>query len=145
MGLKYKEGLRLVSKDCGEFQTKKVGQNYLVMNGKKIFEFATDILTEAVHDVLEGTKYKFKDVDAIVPHGANIRIINVAEEGLRKKGFKGKICTNLDMVGNISTASVPIATDDTIKKGNIKNGDLVVYVAFGAGLTWGASLARLYF
>ncbi|MEK6925880.1 MAG: beta-ketoacyl-ACP synthase 3 [Nanoarchaeota archaeon] len=117
-------------------------QNYLVMNGKEVFKFATVAMKEAIHKVLEGTGYEVKDLDAIIPHGANIRITDAAKKGLEQKGFKGVVYTNLERYGNTSTASIAIAHDEAIEKEIIKKGSLYIIVGFGAGLTDGAILVR---
>lgn len=141
LALEYKEGKKLVwSSSSEKFKTYRHTQNYLVMNGKEVYRFATRVMRDAVNDVLQGTNYSLGDVDRIIPHGANIRIIEAAEKGL--KGFKGEIYTNLDRYGNTSTASVPIAAEEAIRLGIIKDGMLVINVAFGAGFTYGANLYR---
>ena len=127
-----------------KFGVRRVEQNYLVMNGKPVFKFATRVMRHAVHEVLKGTGYSLEDVDVIIPHGANKRIIDVADNGLRKKGFKGTIYTNLEKFGNTSTGSVPLAANEAHEKGLIKGGSLVVNVAFGAGFTYGANLYRAF-
>lgn len=117
--------------------------DYLIMNGREVFRFATTIMRKAVHDVLHKSgKYELSDVDVIIPHGANIRIIDAANEELVNKGFKGTVYTNLDRFGNTSTASIPIAAAEAIEKGIIKENSLVINVAFGAGFTYGANLYK---
>lgn len=143
LALERKEGKKLVwSNTSGKFKTYRHTQNYLIMNGKEVYKFATRVMREAVHDVLQGTKYSLEDVDMIIPHGANIRIIDAANKGLLEKGFKGQIYTNLDRYGNTSTASIPIAAEEAIRLGIMKDGMLVINVAFGAGFTYGANLYR---
>lgn len=117
--------------------------DYIVMNGREVFRFAKRNMTRAIEDVLKRSgKYSLSDVDAIIPHGANIRIIEYAEQELRKQGFRGVIYTNLDRFGNTSTASIPLAHREAKDRGIVKPGDLVVAVSFGAGLTYGATLFR---
>ncbi|MBT3395012.1 beta-ketoacyl-ACP synthase 3 [archaeon] len=142
LALENKIGLKLISDGAGSYNKKFSKQNYLVMNGKKVFEFAVPIMEHGVRKVLEGTDYDLEDVDAIIPHGANIRIINPAKNRLKRDGFNGEIYTNLEKYGNTSTASVPIAADEAFSKGIIGRGSLVINVAFGAGFTWGANLYR---
>ena len=143
LSLKRKTGVKLRS-PVGDykFSTEEVDQNYLIMNGQPVFKFASRVMRHAVHEVLEGTGYSLEDVDVIIPHGANMRIINSADHGLRKKGFGGKIYTNLERFGNTSTGSIPLAANEAYEMGLIKRGSLVVNVAFGAGFTYGANLYR---
>jgi 3-oxoacyl-[acyl-carrier-protein] synthase III len=115
---------------------------YLIMNGNEVFRFAPRAMRGAIHKVIHKSPYELSDVDVIIPHGANIRIIEAANKKLREKGFKGEVYTNLEKFGNTSTASIPIATEEAIKNGIIKEGSLVINVAFGAGLTYGANLYR---
>ncbi|MBU0958934.1 MAG: 3-oxoacyl-ACP synthase [Nanoarchaeota archaeon] len=152
LGLKYKNGLKIrPSKDPNKkFETYPKKQNYLIMKGKEIMKFAPRAMMLAVHKVLEGTPYSIENVNVIIPHGANARITNNAEKDARKKGFSGTVFTNLDKYGNTSTASVGIAeaearekrVTETSERKIIEPGDLVIDVAFGAGLTWGAILKR---
>jgi len=116
--------------------------DYLIMNGTEVFKFATKVMRQAVHDALHRSDYELSDVDVIIPHGANIRIINSAQHKLKQKGFKGEVFTNLDKYGNTSTASIPLAAAEAIEKGIIKDRSLVINVAFGAGFTYGANLYR---
>jgi len=143
LSLKNKIGLKLISDNNGSYNKKFSKQNYLVMNGKKVFEFAVPIMEYGVEKVLEGTNYGLEDVDVIIPHGANIRIIDSAHKRLKRNGFNGEIYTNLEKYGNTSTASVPIAANEAFEKGVINRGDLIVNVAFGAGFTWGSNLYRV--
>ncbi len=141
----YRKGLQIVSKNNGEFQTREEEKNYLIMDGRRIFRFAKRVMREAFCEVVKGTGYSLEDVDVILPHGANIRIIDAAAEGIEQEGFKGQIFTNLEWYGNTSTASVPIAAAEAIEKGIIREGSLVINVAFGAGFTYGANLYRARF
>lgn len=125
-----------------KFKFEEVFQNYLVMDGQEVFKFATPAMRDAVHKVVEEGGYKMEDLDLIIPHGANIRIINAAEKGLKNKGFKGKVYTNLHKYGNTSSASGGIAQNEAIEEGVLEEGMLYCIVKFGAGLTWGATLAR---
>jgi 3-oxoacyl-[acyl-carrier-protein] synthase-3 len=88
-------------------------------------------------------------VDRIVPHQANERIINSAAEHLESKldlpdgAVKNKMIVTIHKYGNNSTASIPLALDESLREGKLKTGDLVILVGFGAGLTYGANLVRL--
>jgi 3-oxoacyl-[acyl-carrier-protein] synthase-3 len=91
----------------------------------------------------------FDKVDWIVPHQANVRIINSAAQELESRldlpdgAVKDKMIVTIEKYGNNSTASIPLALDESIREGNLRAGDLVILVGFGAGLTYGANLVRL--
>ncbi len=133
-----------------KFETYEAEQDYLIMNGKEVFKFAVPSMQHAVHKVLEDTGYTLRDVDLIIPHGANQRIINAAVKGLIKPGedgseekqFRGQVFSNLERFGNLSTASTGVSMDEAIRTGRLKPGMLYLLVSFGAGLTYGAILAR---
>lgn len=123
----------------------------LVMNGREVFRFASRVMAQATEEVLERAGLAPDDVDVIIPHQANIRIIQSAARGLRLP--LDRFFVNIDRYGNTSTASIPIALAEAVECGRIQSNDRVVLVGFGAGLTWGALLleweprptARSYF
>ena len=103
-----------------------------------MFRFAVNTMTETILSVTEG--YDRDEVAMLVPHQVNKRIIDSALERL---GWSAERCViNIDKYGNTSAASVPIALEEALHDGRIEKGMLVVLVAFGAGLTWGANLLR---
>ena len=104
------------------------------MDGKEVFKFAVRIMEKASLDSLEKANLQLEDLDFLVPHQANIRIIDSATKRLKLE--KDKVCVNLNKYGNMSSASVPVALDEAIKNNRIKKGDNILLVAFGAGLTW---------
>ncbi|MEO0508293.1 MAG: beta-ketoacyl-ACP synthase III [Verrucomicrobiota bacterium] len=116
----------------------KARQHYLKMNGKEVFKLAVRVMEQACSSVLDECGYSTKDVALIIPHQANMRII----ESLAKRMElpMEKFHNNLDRYGNTSAASIGIALDEAIRAGRIKQGDIVLLVAFGAGLTWASSL-----
>lgn len=114
--------------------------HYIKMEGNEVFKFAVRIMGNAALKVLEKSNIKLDDVDFLVPHQANIRIIEAAAK--RLKLSMEKVYVNLSEYGNMSAASVPVALDEAVKKGYIKQGDIVVLVAFGAGLTWGSTAMK---
>ncbi len=117
-------------------QTLRDGQHYIKMAGNDVFKFAVRTMGEAAVQSLEKAGLIPADVDVLVPHQANMRIIDAA---VKRLGIDpGKVIINLDRFGNMSAASIPVALDEAVKSGKIKNGDTVVMVAFGAGLTYGA-------
>lgn len=124
-----------------EVEKRKSGkQNTIWMNGKEVFRFAVRILEQATRDALDAFNLKTEDVDLIIPHQANIRIINNASE---KLGIPiEKFYINVDRYGNTSAASIPIALFEAYSQGKIKKGNIVVLVAFGGGLTWGSTVIK---
>jgi 3-oxoacyl-[acyl-carrier-protein] synthase-3 len=116
------------------------GKHYITMDGNEVFRFATRVMASATLEALDAASLKLEDVRWIVPHQANIRIIQAAARGLKLP--MDRFIVNLQNYGNTSTASIPIAMVEAIEKGQIQKGDKLVMVGFGAGLTWGALAAE---
>jgi len=113
------------------------GEQYFQMNGRAVWDFAIDAMPEAVINVLKRVNRDLSEVDMIIPHQANLNII---KEGMKKLNLPmEKTFINLQKYGNTAGASVPIALSEAVSEGKIKSGDLVVTVAFGGGLAWGAN------
>ena len=113
---------------------------YLKMDGRTVFKWAVRIIPEAIQGALDRTGMTFDDIDLVIPHQANIRIIDAAIETL---GISpDKFFVNVDRYGNTSAASIPIALHEAVEQGRIERGSNVLMVGFGAGLTWGSSLFR---
>ena len=110
------------------------------MNGKEVFRFATRVMAQATIEATTKSGWKEEELALIIPHQANLRIIEAAARGLKMP--MDKFMVNLDRYGNTSTASIPIATVEAVASGRLKAGDKVVFVGFGAGLTWGALAAE---
>ena len=120
---------------------REVSENYINMNGREIFKFATKVMEESIVEILEKENKKIEDIDAIIPHQANLRIIDYV---VKRLGIpREKFVTNLQNYGNTSGASIPIALCESINEGNLKKGDNIIMVGFGGGLTWGAALIKL--
>ena len=120
---------------------REVSENYINMNGREIFKFATKVMEESIVEILEKENIKIEDIDAIIPHQANLRIIDYV---VKRLGITiEKFITNLQNYGNTSGASIPIALCESIDEGNLKKGDNIIMVGFGGGLTWGAALIKL--
>jgi 3-oxoacyl-[acyl-carrier-protein] synthase-3 len=115
-------------------------QHTIHMNGREVFRFATRVMTQATREVVAHAQLKIEDVQVVIPHQANQRIIETAMRGLDISLDRCYI--NIERYGNTSTASIPIATCEAIQQGRLKAGDNTVFVGFGAGLTWGAALVR---
>jgi 3-oxoacyl-[acyl-carrier-protein] synthase-3 len=116
------------------------GLHYIQMSGREVFRFATKVMAQATLDALDKAQMSLEDIDLIIPHQANYRIIDMAARNLNFP--MERVFINVDHYGNTSTASIPIATCEAIQKGILNPGDKVVFVGFGAGLTWGAAVAQ---
>jgi 3-oxoacyl-[acyl-carrier-protein] synthase-3 len=115
-------------------------EHYVQMAGNEVFRFAVKIMGEAALQALDKAGLSKEDIDFLVPHQANTRIIEAAA---RRLGLpQEKVFINLDKYGNMSSASIPVALEEARNAGLLKKGALVVLVGFGAGLTWGACVLR---
>lgn len=133
------------------------GNGYISMEGRKVYIFAKRVMVESCFRVLDpsGTAGKnelrtlFQQVNKIIPHQANARIIMGAAEELESRlelpagEAKNKMIVTIERYGNNSCASIPLALDTSLREGKIRKGDLVIFVGFGAGLTYAANLVRL--
>ncbi|MBM7613621.1 beta-ketoacyl-ACP synthase III [Alkaliphilus hydrothermalis] len=114
--------------------------HYVQMDGSEVFKFAVRVMGRAAKEALSRAGYDLEDIDFLIPHQANIRIIEGSAKRLKLP--MDKVYVNLDKYGNMSAASVPVALDEAVRNGKIKKNDLVVLVAFGGGLTWGSTLLK---
>ena len=121
-------------------QTVKEGLHYLQMDGREVFKHAVKIMQEKALEVLDICNIKAEDVALLIPHQANTRIIESVAK--RLKIPSEKVYVTIENYGNTSSASIPIALDEAMRSGRIRAGDYVLLVAFGAGLTWGATLLK---
>ncbi len=112
------------------------GLHYIHMEGKAVFKFAVKVLIKAVTEVLKECGREIDDIGLLIPHQANIRIIESACERFRMP--MERVMVNIGQYGNTSSASIPIALFEAVRDGRVKKGQLVVLVAFGAGLSWGS-------
>lgn len=115
-------------------------KGYITMNGREVFKFAVTQMPESSMNVIEKAGLEREDVDYLIPHQANIRIMEAARRRLDVP--KEKMATTIENYGNNSAASIPIALSETVKNGKIQEDDVVVLVGFGGGLTWGALVLR---
>lgn len=114
--------------------------HYIRFKGKEVFKLAINNITKLIIETAKKNNLKPKDVDLIIPHQSNLRII---EATMQKLGLPmEKTFVNIDKYGNTSSASIPIAIDEARKAGRLRKGNIVMLVAFGGGLTWGSSLIR---
>ncbi|OEF98557.1 beta-ketoacyl-ACP synthase III [Desulfuribacillus alkaliarsenatis] len=115
--------------------------NTLKMVGSEVFKFAVRVMGNVSEEAVEKSGLRKEDIDFFVPHQANIRII---EPAMKRLGLgMDKVYINLNKYGNMSSASIPVALDEAIRFGQIKKGDTVILVGFGAGLTWGATVVTM--
>ena len=113
---------------------------FIRMNGREVFKHAVRSMSDAASRALDEAKLTGSDIDLMIPHQANIRIIEATANHANIP--MEKVYVNVDRFGNTSAASVPIAPDEAIETGRIKEGSIVLLVAFGAGFTWGAMVVR---
>ncbi|MFH1074036.1 MAG: 3-oxoacyl-[acyl-carrier-protein] synthase III C-terminal domain-containing protein, partial [Candidatus Firestonebacteria bacterium] len=114
--------------------------NFIKMEGNEVFKNAVKGMERAIDKALEKVGLKYEDVSLVIPHQANIRIIESIAK--RMKLPSEKVFINLDKYGNTSSASIPIAITEAYAAGRLKKGDILVITAFGAGLTMGAAVIR---
>lgn len=113
---------------------------YIEMDGRVIFDFATKTVPKTVKNVLEKAALTTEDIDYVVPHQANARIIEIVSRKLKVP--MNKFYLNMDEYANTSSASIPIALDEMWEKGLLKEGSTIAMAGFGAGLTWGSMIVR---
>src|SRR4029077_11941736 len=114
--------------------------SYVTMPGREVFKHAVRQMSEACDRALAGAKTTGKDIDGLIPHQANNRII---EATAKHAGVPmEKVYVNVDRFGNTSSASIPIALDEAIETGRVREGTTALLVAFGAGFTWGSMVVR---
>ena len=114
---------------------------YIKMNGREVFKNAVRSMSEAATRALDAAKLTGADIDLMIPHQANIRIIEATAK--HASISMDKVYVNVDRYGNTSAASIPIALDEAIERGIVGEGATVLLVAFGAGFTWGSIVLRL--
>lgn len=118
----------------------KAGRQYLQMDGRNVFKWAVRVVNDSCRDCVAHAKLNFPDIDLVLLHQANIRIIDsaVSDFGLPRE----RVFVNLDRYGNTSAASIPLALDDAHQQGRLQRGDNVLLCGFGAGLAWGTAILR---
>ena len=126
------------SKHPASSETLAAGMHYMKMDGREVFKHAVTRMTDVARAALAKAGLTVDDVDLIIPHQANMRIVQAI--GDRLGGGPDKYYVNLERFGNTSAASVILALDEASRVGRLKKGDLVLLVAFGGGFTWGATV-----
>lgn len=121
-------------------QTIEARQHFIRMNGKEVFKSAVRVMETVCREMMEQHNLTGDQISLVIPHQANIRIIEALAGNLKLP--MDKFFVNLDRYGNTSSATIPLALDEARRSGRVKPGDLTLLVAFGAGLTYGAALVR---
>ncbi|OGW86306.1 MAG: 3-oxoacyl-ACP synthase [Omnitrophica bacterium RIFCSPHIGHO2_02_FULL_46_11] len=118
----------------------EAGLHYVHMDGSEVFKSAVRIMCDSIIEVAKRADLKVEDIDCLIPHQANLRILNAVSD---RTGIPlEKIFINLDRYGNMSAASTPVALYEAVKSGRVKKNSNIVLVAFGSGLTWAACTIR---
>ena len=115
--------------------------HYIKMDGRRVFRFATRIMSKAAVEAVKASGLSLNDIDLLIPHQANLRIIELARRHLGLP--EDKVFINVDRYGNTSAASIPIALCEAIEEGQVNEGDKLVMVGFGGGLTWAATVVHM--
>ena len=137
---KYKDLLFFPSGISKGFNELKGGKDFVQMKGNEVFKVAVTTLGRIVTETLEANNMQPEDIDWLVPHQANIRIIEGTAKKLKMS--MDRVIVTVDKHGNTSAASVPMALDVAVRDGKIKRGDTILLEAFGGGFTWGSALIK---
>lgn len=138
---KYKDLLCVPTGISTHYQSVVDGTAFTTMEGSEVFRWAVTTMSDMVDEALAANDLHQHALDWLIPHQANVRIINAVG---RRAGFpSGKVIVTVDHHGNTSAASVPLALDESIRNGTIKQGQTVLLEGFGGGFTWGSALVRL--
>lgn len=121
-------------------ENRQKGLTYVHMNGKEVYKFAVKVMGQTAVNALNRAGLSYEDIDLMVPHQANIRIIQSAAKRLHLP--MEKVFVNIQKYANTSGASIPIALDEANRQGRMKKGDIIVIAGFGAGLTWGGLVMK---
>jgi 3-oxoacyl-[acyl-carrier-protein] synthase-3 len=122
-------------------ETRSERMEFVKQEGREIFKQAVMCMEEACRRVLESTDRRITDIDLVIPHQANIRIIDAVASRLDVE--RDRVFVNIDRYGNTSSASIPIALDEARRQGRVGEGSTILMTAFGGGLAWGASVVVL--
>jgi 3-oxoacyl-[acyl-carrier-protein] synthase-3 len=113
---------------------------HMGMNGKEVYKFATREVPKVLKEALEAAEMEVDQVDWLLLHQANIRIMEIVADRLGIP--REKVITNLASYGNTSAGSIPLALDEAVRSGKVKKGDVIACAGFGAGLSWGAAILK---
>ena len=137
---KYKELLTVPAGISENFEQLKAGEAYVHMKGSEVFKMAVNTLGRIVDETLAANNMQKSDVDWLVPHQANIRIIVATARKLNMS--MDRVVVTVDETGNTSAASIPLALDIAVRDGRIERGQTLMLEAFGGGFTWGSALLK---
>jgi 3-oxoacyl-[acyl-carrier-protein] synthase-3 len=126
------------SREPASEETVRARRHYIHMRGKKLFPFAVRGMEDTLRQALAETGWETGDLDLVIPHQANLRIIEAVRERLGIP--EQKMVVNIDRYGNTSSASIPLALDELVRAGRIEPGDRIAFTAFGGGATWGSAV-----
>jgi len=118
------------------------GMHYIKMAGTEVFKLAVTNMSSAAELAIADAGLRQEDIDLLIPHQANVRIIDAVAKRLRLDS--SKVFVNIQKYGNTSAASIPIALCEAVEQGRVKRGDRLLFVAFGAGFTWGAAVTEWF-
>lgn len=128
------------SQSPASLETVEKKLHYVQMDGKEVYKFAVRIMGDVSMKALVKAGLTINDVDLMIPHQANMRIVDAS---IKRLGIsRDKVVINLDKYGNMSAASIPVALDEALKAGRLAEGDTILMVGFGTGLTWGACVLK---
>ena len=131
----------LSGKNCPLVEPNTEKPAFITMNGKEVYRFVARVLPEYVEKLVSNAGMKNEDIDYLIPHQANLRIIQAVQERL---GYSDeKVVTNIERFGNTSAASIPLALVESVEQGKVKLGSTAILTGFGAGMTWGGAIVRL--
>lgn len=136
----YKDLLKVDAGVSTDYSKLQDGTAFMQMSGNEVFKMAVNTLGRIVDETLEANNLQKSDIDWLVPHQANIRIINATAKKLSMS--LDNVVVTVDRHGNTSGASVPLALDEAVRDGRIKRGDTLLLEAFGGGFTWGSALIK---
>jgi 3-oxoacyl-[acyl-carrier-protein] synthase-3 len=144
----YSDGTRWQALNCQAYgsrypadkQLDDPNKIYMEIRGREVYQQAIRRIVESVNECMQQCGLTIDDIRMVISHQMNARIIESAAKRLNLPGEK--VYLNIAEYGNTSAASVPIAFDECVRTGKIKRGDIVIFVAFGAGLTWGANVIK---
>ncbi len=137
---RYQELLKVPAGISHDYKKLKNGNAFIQMQGNEVFKVAVNTLGRIVDEILDANNLQKEDIDWLVPHQANIRIISATAKKLDMS--MDRVVMTIDQHGNTSAASVPLALDVAVRDGRIKKDDTLLLEAFGGGFTWGATLVK---
>lgn len=133
--------MHLNGTNCPLVEPNNPANERVLMTGKEVYKFVVTTMPESVNNCIENCGMKPEDIDYLIPHQANLRIIDALQQRLNYTDEK--VITNIDKYGNTSAASVGIALSEAIDEGKVKTPSTAILCAFGAGMTWGSAIVRL--